>query len=363
MITAETLRALSPQANAQRLTLYAPALEAARAAYGIDTPRRLAHFMAQLAHESDNFRALVENLNYSAQGLYNTFPRRIGSLANAQALVAREDKKSAIAEAIYGNRPELGNVNPGDGYRYIGRGFIMITGRANYTRYGELTALPLVDQPEKLEEPETAARASAAFWQAKNLNALADDNDLTGITRIINGGTNGLDHRKALYERAKQVWPEPVLPPSFPGHTPLSTYFTLEELTQSDIAERNGIDNTPTPEHLANLRDTAQRMDQVRTLLGQPVIVRSGYRSVALNTRIGGARSSAHLSGRAVDFVSQRFGTPLDICRRIMASDIVFDQLIYEGTWVHIGFSDTPRRQALKADFSRTPTLYTPLVF
>lgn len=359
MITADTLKALSPQANAQRLAVYAPALEASRVEYGIDTPRRLAHFMAQLAHESDGFRALVENLNYSAQGLYKTFPKRVGSLENAQALVA--EGKPAIAEAIYGNRPELGNVNPGDGYRYIGRGFIMITGRANYTRYGELTGLPLAEQPQTLEEAGTAARASAAFWQAKALNALADADDLEGITRIINGGLNGLEDRKALYARAKQVWPEPAPAPSFPGYTQLSRYFTLEELTQSDIAERNGIDNTPTPEHLANLTDTAQRMDKVRELLGQPVIVHSGYRSAALNTRVGGSRTSAHLSGRAVDFVSQRFGTPLDICRKIMESDIVFDQLIYEGTWVHIGFSDNPRRQALRADFNQTPTAYTPL--
>lgn len=360
MITAETLKALSPQANATRISVYAPALEAARDEYGIDTPRRVAHFMAQLSHECDNFRALVENLNYSAQGLYKTFPKRVGSLENAQRLV--NEGKAAIAEAIYGNRPELGNVEPGDGFRYIGRGFIMITGRANYKRYGELTGLPLVEQPQKLEEAETAARASGAFWRAKNLNALADADDLVGITRIINGGTNGLDHRKALYERAKQVWPEPVLPPSYPGYTPLSQYFTLEELTQSDIAERNGIENMPTPEHLNNLKDTAQRMDKVRALLGQPITVRSGYRGPALNAKIGGSKTSAHMIGRAVDFVSQRFGTPLDICRKIMASDIVFDQLIYEGTWVHIGFSDTPRRQALRADFSVTPTAYRPLV-
>lgn len=127
----------------------------------------------------------------------------------------------------------------------------------------------------------------------------------------------------------------------------LSEHFSLAELTHSQTAARKGLDNTPTREALLNLKDTAERMEEVRALLGVSILVNSGYRSPAVNAAVGGSKTSAHMSGHAVDFIAPRFGTPLQICRKIEASGIKFDQAIEEGTWVHLSFDPRMRRQVL----------------
>lgn len=125
----------------------------------------------------------------------------------------------------------------------------------------------------------------------------------------------------------------------------LSPHFSVEELTAT---QQRRLNNTPSPEVLGHLRQTAERMEQVRRLLGDNVItVTSGYRSPAVNKAVGGSKGSAHLTGRAVDFVCQRFGDPSDICRALAGSKLVFDQLIEEGRWVHISFDPRNRRQVL----------------
>lgn len=129
--------------------------------------------------------------------------------------------------------------------------------------------------------------------------------------------------------------------------TYLSPNFSLEELTQSQTASRRGLDNTPSPVVLQNLADTAGRMEAVRTLLGHPILVSSGYRSPAVNAAVGGVANSAHVQGWAVDFICPNFGDPLAICETIAASKIEFDQVIQEGTWVHISFAPAMRRQGL----------------
>lgn len=363
IITPEHLLTLAP--TTRRAAEYAPALDAVLERAGITTPLRVAHFMAQLCHESGGFRALVENLYYRPETLMAVFKKRVPTIEQAQALV--NAGKDAIAEHIYGGR--LGNVNPGDGARFIGRGFIMVTGRTNYELCGARIGQPLTERPELLEQPAIAALASAAFWQMNNLNAAADADDVNLVTRLINGGDNGLAERRVLTGKAKAIYlPAPVALPPAPPATPtpialpagaLSRYFTLDELTFSDTAVRQQIDNTPSPIILEKLRETATQMDAVRELLGQPVTVTSGYRSPALNALIHGSPTSAHMSGKAVDFVSRKFGTPLDICRKIAASDIAFDQLIQEGTWVHISFDPRMRREVKTADFSGGSVSYT----
>jgi zinc D-Ala-D-Ala carboxypeptidase len=125
----------------------------------------------------------------------------------------------------------------------------------------------------------------------------------------------------------------------------LTAHFALEELACTQHRE---FDNTPPPEVVGTLRETAARMEEVRRLLGEQVItVSSGYRCRALNRAVGGARTSAHLSGQAVDFNCYRFGDALAVCRTIVASDLAFDQLIEEGTWVHVSFDPRMRRQVL----------------
>lgn len=139
--------------------------------------------------------------------------------------------------------------------------------------------------------------------------------------------------------------------------TQLSAHFALAELTVSENARRLGLDNTPPPEILARLKTTAGQLERLRDLLGgKPIIVSSGYRSPAVNRAAGGEKSSAHLQGWAIDFTCPAFGSPLRICERIERSALSFDQLIEEGTWVHISFDPRRRGQVL----SKTPTGYEP---
>jgi hypothetical protein len=127
--------------------------------------------------------------------------------------------------------------------------------------------------------------------------------------------------------------------------TRLTAHFALEELACTQHRE---FDNTPPPEVVATLRNTAAQMEAVRRLLGdRPISVSSGYRCRALNRAVGGVRTSAHLSGHAVDFNCYGFGDPLAVCRAVAASDLPFDQLIEEGSWVHISFDPRMRRQVL----------------
>lgn len=143
----------------------------------------------------------------------------------------------------------------------------------------------------------------------------------------------------------------------------LAPHFALEEFTASQTASRLGLDNTPEPAALQNLQRLAYALEEVRTLLNnRPILISSGYRSRSVNRAVGGVANSAHALGLAADFISPGFGTPLEICRAIEASAIVFDQLIQEGTWVHFAIADKgkpARRQVLTAHFGNGPTRYT----
>ena len=133
--------------------------------------------------------------------------------------------------------------------------------------------------------------------------------------------------------------------------TRLSRYFTLDEMTLSETAARYGIKNVPGPDELANLRQLCARLDQVRDLLGHPVIVTSGFRCESLNRAVNGSRTSAHVFGLAADIRCPEFGTPLEVCKAIAGSGIEFDQVIHEfGRWCHLGLAKPgfkPRRQLL----------------
>lgn len=136
----------------------------------------------------------------------------------------------------------------------------------------------------------------------------------------------------------------------------LSPHFTLDELTVSQEAARRGIDNTPTADALEALKRTAMGLESVRMRLGgAPILISSGYRSPAVNTAVGGSKSSQHMRGEAADFTAPRFGNPRAIVDALVDSDVPYDQLILEfGRWVHISFSLHPRRQALVIDTQGT---------
>lgn len=127
----------------------------------------------------------------------------------------------------------------------------------------------------------------------------------------------------------------------------LSANFHLDEFVTSQTAARRGIDNRPSPEVIKRLRNTAKGLEMVRAVLGEPVLISSGYRSPALNKAVGGSATSDHMTGDAADFISPGFGSPIAVCRAIVAAGIKFDQLIEEGTWVHISFGPRMRGQIL----------------
>ena len=140
----------------------------------------------------------------------------------------------------------------------------------------------------------------------------------------------------------------------------LSDHFTLDEFTASQTATRQGIKNTPSTAVVENLRMLAALLEQVRTLLGSHSIhISSGYRCLALNRHIGSNDTSAHVRGYAADFTCPAFGTPLEVAKEIAESNLKFDQLIYEGTWVHISCDPQNRRQLLTARFEHGHTYYT----
>ena len=139
----------------------------------------------------------------------------------------------------------------------------------------------------------------------------------------------------------------------------LTKHFTLEELIASDIAARHGIDNIPaSPLIISNLKSLAEGLEDVRKLLGKPITINSGYRSIMVNSLLGSKPSSQHTKGLAADFVCPSFGTPEEIIKKIVSSDIKYDQVILEfDRWIHISFCEEgykPRKQALIIDSKRT---------
>ncbi|MFG5864178.1 glycoside hydrolase family 19 protein [Metapseudomonas sp. CR1201] len=182
-------------------------LNAAMARYRIDSRVRTAAWLAQIGHESAQLTRLVENLNYSAQGLAATWPARFRGAdgkPSARAL-ALARKPEAIANAVYGGRLGNGPEASGDGWRYRGRGLIQTTGRANYRETGRALGVDLEGIPQLLEQPRYAALSAAWFWAEHGLNELADAGKFETITRRINGGTHGFEERVLFWERAKAV--------------------------------------------------------------------------------------------------------------------------------------------------------------
>jgi len=178
------------------------ALEQALPDYDINTPPRVAAFMAQCAHESGGFRALKENLNYKAASLRRVFPKYFPNddIANQYA-----GKQEMIANRVYGGRMGNGPEESGDGYRYCGRGLIQLTGRSNYQAFADSIETHIDDLPEYLATFEGAAQSACWFWESNNLNQFADKGDILTMTKRINGGTIGLSDREAHYTHALHV--------------------------------------------------------------------------------------------------------------------------------------------------------------
>ena len=168
--------------------------------YEINTPARIAAFMAQCAHESGGFLFLKENLNYRPESLVKIFGKYF-DLPTAQAYCARPNKQEAIANRIYANRMGNGDEASGDGFRFCGRGLIQLTGRTNYEWFAASLQISPEDAAEYLQTFEGAAQSACWFWETNKLNQYADVGDFVTMTKKINGGTIGMDDRTARYKR------------------------------------------------------------------------------------------------------------------------------------------------------------------
>lgn len=176
--------------------------------FGINTPLREAHFIAQIGTESNGWRSVVESLNFSVGGLA-IFGDRLTAAQREKLgrkpgeLALSPSRQADIANIVYGGR--YGNSASGDGWKYRGRGLKQVTFKSNYDACGKALSLDLVNDPDLLLQDQNAARSAGWFWKANNCNSFADKDDIVGLTKRINGGTNGLDDRKARYAIAKRV--------------------------------------------------------------------------------------------------------------------------------------------------------------
>ncbi len=173
--------------------------------YEINTPQRIAAFIAQCAHESGGFMVLKENLNYKAATLRKIFPKYFPTDAMAAEYAAKPNKQEAIANLVYANRMGNGGPETGDGYRYCGRGLIQLTGKSNYSWFAASLGIPVEEAAEYLQTFEGAAQSACWFWETNNLNRFADAGDIKGLTKAINGGFIGLEDRIKHYEHALHV--------------------------------------------------------------------------------------------------------------------------------------------------------------
>ena len=178
------------------------ALEQLLPNYEINTAQRIAAFIAQCSHESGGFTALKENLNYRAVTLRKIFSKYFTDDAMASAYAGKQEM---IANKIYASRMGNGDAKSGDGYRYCGRGLIQLTGKSNYQAFADSLEMNVEDVPEYLATFEGAAQSACWFWESNNLNQWADKGDILKMTKVINGGTLGLEDRIKHYEHALHV--------------------------------------------------------------------------------------------------------------------------------------------------------------
>lgn len=171
--------------------------------YGINTPERMAAFLAQCAHESGDFKFIKENLNYRAPSLRKTFGKYFPTDEIAQQYANKPEK---IANRVYANRMGNGPEESGDGYRYCGRGLIQLTGKENYFWFAASLQITPEEASEYMETFEGAAQSACWFWETNNLNQWADAKDILTLTKRINGGTIGLEDRKRHFEHALHIF-------------------------------------------------------------------------------------------------------------------------------------------------------------
>ena len=196
MITSEQLQKLGISAD------WCDVLNVLMPKYDIDSPQRIAAFIAQCSHESGHFEKLIENLNYGITGLVSTWPKRFTTKEQANKYTRQPEM---IANYVYANRLGNGDESSGDGWKYRGRGLIQLTGKYNYQKFADAVGMDLEQVTRYLETKQGAAEAACLFWKNNKLNSYADVGDIRGMTKVINGGYIGLPEREENYRKALNI--------------------------------------------------------------------------------------------------------------------------------------------------------------
>lgn len=201
-LDAQQLQDILKTDDSERVDSYLAALNACFARYEIDTPLRIAHFLAQVCHESNNFKAVSENLNYSSKALTAIF----GKYFDADSAQQYGRKPEQIANRVYASRMGNGDEASGEGWAYRGRGLMQLTGKDNYQNFSDDYGVDVVANPEQVAEDSQLCVAVAGwYWHTRKLNQYADADNIKTITKRINGGYHGLEDREQKLANAKMV--------------------------------------------------------------------------------------------------------------------------------------------------------------
>lgn len=385
-----SLKALQQKIGVTADGAWGPGTLRAAAAFYKLPPARAAHFFGQTAHETGGFKAFSENLNYSAKGLRGIF----GKYFPSDAVAAQYERKpEKIANRVYAGRMGNGSEASGDGWKYRGRGALQLTGKDNYLAFSKYCNRPDVMTNPDLVATELAFESAMFFFERNKLWAICDqgvtDAAILSISKKVNGGTHGLEDRKAktktYYSQLsapagatpKVVAPVAAAPAAaavsagkVSAEMQLSEHFNLKEFTKSETAIRKRIDNTPNAAHAENLKNVCEKiLEPVRRHFGKPVRINSGYRGPALNAAVGGSSKSQHCNGEAVDFEID--GLPNPDLAKWVSENCDFDQIILEfydpkegpnSGWVHASYTSSGknRKQKLTAVTVNGKTVYKP---
>ena len=205
ILTKDMLAAMIP--GNDKVDMWFEAIEEIFPKYKINTVERIAGFIAQCAHESNNFRSLEENLNYSEDALLRVFGRYFGKAPKASASEYARNPEM-IANRVYNDefrKYKMGNTQPGDGWMFRGRGLKQLTGRENYTKFGKSVKMTAEQASEYVATEKGAIESACWFWNNKKLNAIADTGDIKKLTKVINGGDIGLADRTSRYDSAIEI--------------------------------------------------------------------------------------------------------------------------------------------------------------
>jgi len=194
------LKTISTNKKSQNIPAVQDILKKVLNKYDINTNLRVAHFLAQVMHESGDFAHMAENLNYSADGLMKTFPKYF----NTDSAASHARNPQMIANRVYSNRLGNGDVASNDGWNYRGRGFIQLTGKENYSKFAKSIGKSLEDTVKYLETVEGALESAAWYWNSRSINAKADFDNITDVTKLVNGGIIGLGDRRNRLETIKK---------------------------------------------------------------------------------------------------------------------------------------------------------------